>query len=287
MNYKKEDKKILRKLYERIKELKCLYSLSRLVERHNLSLEEIFKKTIKIFPESWQYPSITCARIEFEDKEFKTPNFKKTKWGQAAVLKKFGRKLGRVEVYYLKQKPRCYEGPFLKEERGLMNAIAERLGNFAEHKEMEDILKQSEARLRQQKLSLEKKNIALREIIEQIEIERNNIREDIMANLNETVFPILEKLRVREGSRKYVDLLKYHLEALTSSFGTKITKRNLKITPREIEICNMIKANLTSKEIARLLNVSLQTVETHRRNIRKKFKLSNKKLNTVSFLRQL
>ena len=66
-----DDKKVLYALRERIKELNCLYGLSKLVEKPNISLEKIFQGMVRLFPPSWQYPDITCARILFQDKEFK------------------------------------------------------------------------------------------------------------------------------------------------------------------------------------------------------------------------
>ena len=279
------NKKLLHELYERIKELNCLYGLSKLVEQADISLEEIIRGAVKLFPPSWQYTKITCARILFYDKEFKTSNFKETKWKQLADIKAFGKKIGFVEVLYLKKRPECYEGPFLKEERFLVDAIAQRLGKIIERKTADKALKKSETELQKQKLSLEQKNVALREVIGQIEVEKNNIRNDIMSNLNEAVFPILEKLKTKRNIHKYVDLLQQHLKELTSSFGSKITKKSFNLTPREIEICNMIKGNLTSKDISNLLNISRQTVDKHRNNIIKKLKLSNKGSNLTSFLK--
>ena len=84
--------------------------------------------------------------------------------------------------------------------------------------------------------------------------------------------------------KKYVDLLKNHLGELVSSFGRNIRKKRLNLTPREIEICSMVKGRLTSKEIASLLNISLQTVEKHRKNIRHKVGISKKDINLSSFL---
>jgi len=256
-------------------------------EEPNISLETIFHKMVQLFPPGWQYPEITCARILFHDKEFKTKNFKKTEWRQASDIKAFGEKVGIAEVSYLKKKSNCYEGPFLKEERALINAVAQRLGNIIERKTMEESLRISEVKLREQKLSLEQKNIALREIVAQIETEKSNIRNDIMANLNTSVFPIIEKIKTQKNIHKYIDLLLHHLKQLESSFSSKIIKKSVNLTSREIEICNMIKGNLTSSEISDLLNVSRQTIDKHRRNIRKKLKLRDKKPHLASFLHQL
>lgn len=159
--------------------------------------------------------------------------------------------------------------------------------DVSERKQAEKMLKESEAKLREQKLSLEQKNIALSEIIKQIEIEKDKMKDDIATNVNKLIFPLLAKLKTRRVSRRYADLLQHHLEELTSSFGRKITAKSVKLTPREIEICSMVKGGLTSKEISDILNISYQTIEKHRKNIRHKLGLSNKDINLTSFLHTL
>ena len=156
-----------------------------------------------------------------------------------------------------------------------------------ERKKMEQALIESESKLQKKKLALEQKNIALREIIAQIEFEKRKIQNDIETNINAVVSPILKKLAIEKAPLKYVDLLQHHLTKLTSSFGSKITEKNLNLTPREIEICNMVKGGLTSKDISNLLSVSYRTVEKHRRNIRQKIGISNKNINLTSFLHNL
>jgi len=151
----------------------------------------------------------------------------------------------------------------------------------------EEALIKSETELRKQKLALEEKNIALREIIAQIEIEKRKIEEDIDTNVELVLTPILDKLRSNRANHSYVNLLKHHLDGLTSSFGHKITDNYVNLTPREIEICNMIKGGMTSKDISRMLNISNQTVERHRKNIRHKLGISNKRINLTSFLRKM
>jgi PAS domain S-box-containing protein len=147
--------------------------------------------------------------------------------------------------------------------------------------------KLAEKMLEEQKMVLEQKNIALREIVAQIEVEKNRIKEDVSANVDEILMPILKKLRIKGDSRKYVDLLRRNLEDLASSFGRKISDKRFKLTPREIEICDMIKEGLTSKEISGILGVSCQTIEKHRKNIREKLRISNKNINLTTFLQQL
>ena len=119
-------------LNERVKELNCLYGIAQLVEKRGISLEEMIQGTVDLIPMAWRYPEITCARIIMGDQEFKTKNFRKTDWRQACDIIVHGELSGTVEVYYLEEKPACHEGPFLKEERTLINTIAGRLARITE-----------------------------------------------------------------------------------------------------------------------------------------------------------
>jgi PAS domain-containing protein len=128
-----ERDKLLHDLTERVKELQCLYKLGSVIERHeDLELEDVFKDFINHIPPAWQYPEITCARILFQGQEYKTPNFRITTWKQTATIVAGGDTVGTVEVYYLEARPVAGEGPFLKEERTLLDYIAERLGRVIE-----------------------------------------------------------------------------------------------------------------------------------------------------------
>ncbi len=136
-------------LKERVKELNCLYGLSKLVENPDISLEELFQEMANLIPPACQYPDIICGRIVFKDKEFKTANFKATKWKLSTDIMLQGKKAGSVEVYYLEEKPQIDKGPFSKEERKLIDAIAERLGRIAESKKAEEALQESERKYRE------------------------------------------------------------------------------------------------------------------------------------------
>ena len=140
----KDREKVLQDMNERVKELNCLYGLSKLVEKSDTSVEEIFQGMVELFSPAWQYPDITCAKIAFEDKEFKTEGFKTSKWKQSADIKVHGERVGIIEVYYLEEKPKTDEGPFLKQERKLIDAIAERLGKITQRKRTEKALQKSE-----------------------------------------------------------------------------------------------------------------------------------------------
>lgn len=128
-------------LQERIKELNCLYGISKLVEDFGNSFDKIIQGTVNLIPISWQYPEVTSARIIIEGKVFETDEFCESIWKQAAGIKAYGQGIGSIEVYYLEEKVELAEGPFLKEERDLINAIAERLGHIYERIDTENELK--------------------------------------------------------------------------------------------------------------------------------------------------
>lgn len=274
-------------LSERIKELNCLYGLSKLVERHGDSLKEIFQGLVGLIPPAWQYPEITCARLEVGNQTFQTGNFKGTIWRQSSDILVFDKPVGALHVFYLEERPESDEGVFLKEERSLINAIGEWLGKVIERQRTQEALKESEAQLQEQKTALAKKNVALQEILAQIELEKKLMRDNIAVNVEALLLPLVEKLRLKGASRKYVRLLKQNLYELTSSFGRKISEKENKLTPKETEICDMIRHGLTCKEMAGLLNIASGTVEVHRINIRKKLGIANKDINLASYLKTL
>jgi len=135
-------------LRERTKEISCLYSIGHGVEKPGSTLEEILQGIVNLFPQAWQYPEIACGRIIRGTQEFRTDAFKETPFKQASDIAVRGNHIGAVEVFYLEERPDCEEGPFLKEERSLIDAIAGRLGKLIEQKTTEEIFRKSEERYR-------------------------------------------------------------------------------------------------------------------------------------------
>lgn len=111
----------------------------------------------------------------------------------------------------------------------------------------------------------------------------------MLANVDNFLTPIIQRLRKggESADEKHLEILQRNVEEITSSLGLSLERQWSKLTPKEIEICNMIKNGLSAKEIARLLHASYRTIETHRHNIRRKLGLSNKKENLTSFLKTL
>ena len=131
-------------LDERVKELNCHYGLAGLIEIPGITLDGIFEGAVKLIPPSWQYPEVTCARVIINNREFKTVNYADTEWKQTSDIFIREEKLGFVEVGYLEEMPEADEGPFLKEERWLLDAITERLSRVTERRQAEEALRESE-----------------------------------------------------------------------------------------------------------------------------------------------
>ncbi|KKM91255.1 hypothetical protein LCGC14_1230410, partial [marine sediment metagenome] len=112
---------------ERVKELTCLYGLSRLFEKPGISIDEIIQGTFVLISSAMQFPEVICTRIIFNEKEYKTINFKETKWEITSKVKFKGKQV-KIEVYYLE------ENLFLKEERSLLHEIVNRLKSIIEYK---------------------------------------------------------------------------------------------------------------------------------------------------------
>ena len=119
-------------LRERNKELDCMYRISSIIDRTD-EVGEALNAIVEVVPPSWQYPDIACARISLDGEVCESMGFQESEWSQSSVIWEEERKAGLVEVFYTKEMPRSYEGPFLKEERELIDAVAERIGTFYEH----------------------------------------------------------------------------------------------------------------------------------------------------------
>lgn len=126
-----------RRLAERIKELNCLYGISRLIDESDSTLEGILQGTVDLLPQAWQYPEIARARITLDGRHYTSQGFSEGRWRQAAEITVGGAGVGAVEVFYVQAGPECDEGPFLKEERSLINAVAARMGSLIELKRAE------------------------------------------------------------------------------------------------------------------------------------------------------
>ncbi|MBV5348603.1 PAS domain S-box protein [bacterium] len=130
-------KRMEHQLEDRLKELQILFRLSQLADEKDICLDAFYQSVVHILPEGWQYPEITCARIVVDGVEFCTENFKDSSWKQSAPIKVYESVIGQIEVSYLVEKPEENEGPFLIEERKLINSVAVLMKQIIKRKKAE------------------------------------------------------------------------------------------------------------------------------------------------------
>ena len=273
-------------LRERIKELNCLYRIAQLADRHSDSIENLLKDLVDLLPISWQYPEITCARITFNETIYKTKPFKITRWRQSSQIFMYGKPVGEVSVFYTEERPAEEEGPFLKEERALLNAVTERIGTIAMRISAELELQEINRQLTVERKALQESNAALRTVLTRIEEEKLEVYKNVQANVEKILMPILYALMAElpKGQRKYVEILRTQLEEITSPFIKQLSHGFQSLTPSEIEICNLIRNGLRTKEIADLRGISPATVNRHREHVRRKLKITNSETNLITYL---
>ncbi len=141
--------KILEALQERAKELNCLYQVDERINRPDATPDEVFRGIIEVIPPGYQYPSVCQARLIIEDAVYQPRGFQETPWVQKADIVVQGAVLGRVEVYYTQPMPRSDEGPFLKEERKLIDTIAERIAHHLAQRRLQGAIREWQAAARE------------------------------------------------------------------------------------------------------------------------------------------
>jgi hypothetical protein len=124
---------------ERLKELTCINETTQII-KENRSVEETLTQIVRILPKAWQYPEMTVARVWFEGKNYVSPGFREGDWRQSQKFETIDNRKGEIEIFYLKEFPELDEGPFLKEERQLIENMASIISNFLNSKEALKIL---------------------------------------------------------------------------------------------------------------------------------------------------
>ena len=151
----------------------------------------------------------------------------------------------------------------------------------------EEALRKSEAQLTQQKVELEEANIALKVLLKQREGDKGDLEQKVITNVKEMVLPYVEKLKrvnLKPKDKTVVEIIESHLQDIISPMMQKLANASIILTPQEIQVASLVKDGKASKEIADILNVAETTVHFHRKNLRKKFGLSNSQTNLRSYL---
>lgn len=131
-------------LGDHVRELDCLHTISRLMERRQVPFQETLQGIVETVPRAWHYAEIACARLTLSDEVYATANWKETDWKMFAPLISHGEEIGMLTVCYLKKLPEFENEAFREAERKLLDTIAERLRELVERKQADDALRRLE-----------------------------------------------------------------------------------------------------------------------------------------------
>jgi signal transduction histidine kinase len=124
-------------LRERIKELTCLYGIAQVVGQPEAPFDDVMQGIVNLLPPAWLHPEIACARICLDGRCWVTEGFRSTPHRQVAEIIVKGGKVGFVELVYLESRLTLDEGPFLAEERSLIDNVAREVAVFYERSRAE------------------------------------------------------------------------------------------------------------------------------------------------------
>lgn len=159
--------------------------------------------------------------------------------------------------------------------------------DISERKKWETQLRERERELEEQSKSLEEANVALRVLLKRVETDKRSLEEDVLFNIKDLIFPYIDKLKktgLNPLQLSYINVMLSNLQDVISSFPNHLSYKYTDLTPAEIQIANLIKQGKSSKEVSEVLGLSPRTVETHRRNMRKKLGIRSHGTNLRTYL---
>jgi PAS domain S-box-containing protein len=153
-----------------------------------------------------------------------------------------------------------------------------------------DELKKKALELEMKTESLQELNTAMEVLLKKREADKIEIEDSVLTNVKELIEPYFSKIRktnLDDRQNAFLDIMESNLKEIASPFTRRMSMKHLNLTPTETQIANMITHGNTTKKIAGILNISPRTVDTHRKNIRKKIGLYQKRANLRSYLLSL
>lgn len=136
-----------RDLNQRVKELNCLYTIHNTLDKQNIPLDEKLSIVAHVISQGLQYPEIACAKVVYGEKIIQSENFRETEWKISNRIPVRGNTAGFVVVCYLEERPNRDEGPFIREERELIEAIASHCGDTIDRTQTDEQIRESRRRL--------------------------------------------------------------------------------------------------------------------------------------------
>jgi len=172
---------------------------------------------------------------------------------------------------------------------GTSNSIVS-LFDITDRKKAEQAVLKREQELRAKASELEELNAALRVLLKCREEDKTELEDKVLSNIKQLVLPYLDKLKKSVSDNKDItnlNIIESNLKGIVSPFAQKLSSKHLSLTPKEIQVANLIKEGKTTKEIADYMDISKSAIDTHRYHIRQKLGLLNEKANLQSYLSSL
>jgi len=224
-----EQEKLLHDYGERVKEQTLFYATARLIQDDSKKYEQILDKIVQLIPPGWQYPDVCAARILFGDVVVTTPNFVNTPWKQSAEFLVKGGKRGILDIVYLEEKPSEAEGPFLAEERNLINSLAEMLKTYLDRKVSEQELDTRYHEIMEVRHYMEQEVAGLSAVYARMGEGDLTLRYDLNPPNEHTRATHDQLIKMRDAVQGIIDSLRKNIrsvntemESLTSSAGTTV-----------------------------------------------------------------
>ena len=175
--------RLLAESKERLKELACINETT-IIIKEGKSVEETLQKIALRLPKAWQYPEYTVARILFGGHEYRSPGFEETDWSQKQTFQTIDGEEGTIEIYYTKEFPRMFEGPFLKEEINLILNLSNLILGFINSVKAKDIIWKQDKKKEQKRAASEssKKILNSRQLLQKF-LNKHNADRDLLHDL--------------------------------------------------------------------------------------------------------
>ena len=214
----------------------------------------------------------------------------------------------RLKMYHISRRkdpastPRQYESRIVAKNKQIRDVLINAelipgtsrsviaLLDITELKQVEKALIRREQELKSKTEELEELNAALRVLLKRREEDKRELEDNVLSNIKQLVIPYVKKLKKNGSNGKALtdlNIIESNLMGIVSPFAQKLTARHLSLTPKEIQVANLIREGKTTKEIADYMDISKSAIDTHRYHIRKKMGILNKKMNLQTYLSTL
>jgi signal transduction histidine kinase len=191
------DAHLLSALQERVKELTALHETARLLQtagQENWPTRATLEALVKLLPVAWQHPDLAEARVQYVDEAASTANFRETAWMQRSVAKTGAGNQVTIEVVYLKNTRTEAEGPFLNEERNLIESLTEMLCSYFSRRESEERLRTMNEELERRVLE---RTQQLRNLAAELSLAEDRQRRAIASDLHDQIGQTMAMVKLR------------------------------------------------------------------------------------------